>query len=307
VTIRKLDSLLDQLHREGLYVIARMVIFQDPRLALARPDLAVHQRADPASTEMPPAEPALWRDRKGQSWVDPASREAWDYNLAIAKEALARGFDEINVDYVRFPSDGSLQSMEFPVWDGATPRRDVVRQFFAWLRQQMPDAVLSADLFGLATINHDDLGIGQVIEDAYPCFDYVCPMVYPSHYANGFLGFPKPSEHPYKVVNYSLESAHRRLQGTKGSRAKLRPWLQDFNLGAIYTREMVEAQIKAAQDATGQDYAGYTLWAPSNNYTREALAPLDAQRSGATALPASTRGPVSAPGSASPSSLSPRR
>jgi hypothetical protein len=278
MTIRDIDSLLGRLHREGLYVIARIVVFQDPRLALARPELAVHRHL-----EAPPAESdgagaalrptaVLWLDRKHLAWIDPASREAWSYNAALAKEALSRGFDEINFDYVRFPSDGDLKQMEFPVWDGATPKHEVIRQFFAYVRREMPDAVLSADLFGLSTVNHDDLGIGQVIEDAYPFFDYVCPMVYPSHFAAGFLGFPNPAEQPYRVVNYSLGSAGKRLRNDRPVRGRLRPWLQDFNIGARYGKDRVEAQIKAVQDALGDAYAGYLLWSPSNNYTEEALA-----------------------------------
>ncbi|HZS51250.1 MAG TPA: putative glycoside hydrolase [Bryobacterales bacterium] len=303
VTIRDVDSLLGRLHREGLYVIARIVVFQDPRLALARPELAVHQHL-----EAPPAEsdgagaalrPAavLWLDRKHLAWIDPASREAWSYNAALAKEALSRGFDEINFDYVRFPSDGDLKQMEFPVWDGATPKREVIRRFFAYVRREMPDAVLSADLFGLSTVNHDDLGIGQVIEDAYPFFDYVCPMVYPSHFAAGFLGFPNPAEQPYRVVNYSLGSAGKRLRNARPVRGRLRPWLQDFNIGARYDKDRVEAQIKAVQDALGDAYAGYLLWSPSNNYTEEALAVIPRSSS---PIP----GPAAAPDYAAPSSRS---
>jgi len=290
-TIRDIDSLLARLHQEGLYVIARIVVFQDPRLALARPELAVHQHLealpaerDGAGTALRPAA-VLWLDRKHLAWIDPASREAWSYNAALAKEALSRGFDEINFDYVRFPSDGNLKEMEFPAWDGATPKHEVIRRFFAYLRHEMPDAVLSADLFGLSTVNHDDLGIGQVIEDAYPYFDYVCPMVYPSHFAAGFLGFPNPAEQPYRVVNYSLESAEKRLRNARAARGRLRPWLQDFNIGARYDKDKVEAQIRAVRDALGDAYAGYLLWSPSNNYTEDALAEIPGS-SGPTPAPA---------------------
>jgi hypothetical protein len=302
-TLRDIDALIDRLHSEGIYTIARITVFQDPILAEARPDLAVHRRSKLPAGANPPLTPAtLWRDRKGLAWIDPASRPAWDYIAAIARDALSHGFDELNFDYVRFPSDGDMKDMYFPSWDGKTPKHKVIAKFFAFLRDALPGVPLSADLFGLSTVNPDDLGIGQVIEDSFSQFDYVCPMVYPSHFAKKFLGYANPAEHPYEVVNYSMRRAVERLElflkppapaaapSASGpsaaaepapaqpdpkpqpdSRVKLRPWLQDFNLGAKYDAGMVEAQIKAVQDALGDRYAGYMLWSPSNVYNRAAL------------------------------------
>jgi len=274
VVIRDIASLVARLHRERLYVIARLVVFEDPRLALARPELAVHRLSKLASPETPLTSDTLWYDRKNLAWMDPNARETWDYNIAIAKDAFSRGFDEVNFDYIRFPSDGDLRDMYFPSWDGSTPRNEVIAAFFAHLRRQLEGRTISADLFGLSTVNSDDLGVGQVIEDAYRYFDYVCPMVYPSHYARGFLGEENPAKAPFKVVNYSMKSARDRLlamNSDKRMTARLRPWLQDFNLGAVYDLEMVKAQIKALQEALGEHYVGFTMWNPSNRYNTEAL------------------------------------
>lgn len=261
IRIRDIDSLIQKLHEEGIYLIARTTIFQDPVLAEARPDLAVYSKSDPSS---------LWLDNKGLAWIDPAAKESWDYNIAIVKEAAELGFDEINFDYIRFPSDGNLNNMGFPFWDEDIPKNLIIKDFFEYLRQEMPDTKLSVDLFGLSTVNRDDLGIGQVIEDAFEYFDYICPMVYPSHYATGFLGRQNPAEYPYEVVRYSMEKALERLSIIDQTSAELRPWLQDFNLGAIYDAEMVKAQIKAVYDSLGKDFKGFMLWSPSNIYTKEA-------------------------------------
>ena len=288
--IRDLDGLVNRLHHEGMYVIARLTVFQDPVLAEARPDLAVHRVSKlPKEKRGPLTTDSLWRDRKGLAWIDPASRPAWEYVVSIGRDALAHGADELNFDYVRFPSDGDLNDMYFPNWDGKTPKHEVIREFFGYLKKQLPGARLSADLFGLATVNDDDLGIGQVIEDAYGPFDAVCPMVYPSHYAHKFLGFPNPAQHPYEVINYSMKEARSRLEDfshpkpapAKGDgaaapeveikAAKLRPWIQDFNLGAKYDAAVVKSEIKAVEDALGDRFAGYMVWAPSNVYTRQAL------------------------------------
>lgn len=267
------NAMIKRFHDEGIYVIARLTVFQDPILAAAHPEWAVQSKANGG----------LWKDRKGIAWMDTAAKPVWDYNIAIAKDALDRGFDEVNFDYIRFPSDGVMADASYPFWGESRPRREVLRDFFAYLRSELPEAKISADLFGLVTVNPDDLGIGQVIEDAYPYFDYICPMVYPSHYADGFIGYENPAAHPYGVIKYSLDKAFDRRVAMASSSvpaaaslAKLRPWIQDFNLGATYTSEMVRAQIQATYDSLlkpgGEDsYGGWLLWDPSNTYTESAL------------------------------------
>ena len=268
IKIRDIDTLLKRLHEEDIYVIARITVFQDPVLVKARPDLAVQSMA----------QEGLWADHKGLGWIDPAAEEAWSYNAAIARDAASRGFDEINFDYVRFPSDGDLKDMKFPFWDGQQSRQQIMRNFFAYLRENLGDTRISADVFGLTTINRDDLGIGQVIEDAYEYFDYVYPMVYPSHYAYGFLGYPKPAQYPYEVVTYSMANALARLQALRQTYpdkkfAQLRPWLQDFDLGATYDTLMVQAQVQATQEIMGEEFKGFLLWSPTHYYTIGALNP----------------------------------
>jgi len=253
VIIKDMSGLVKKFHDEGLYVIARMTVFQDPVLASQREDLAVKSRNG-----------GLWQDFKGLSWISPDKKEAWEYNVVLAKDALNKGFDEINFDYIRFPSDGDLKDMDLNV----SSEREVIRSFFKYLRENIPDDNISVDLFGLTTVNTDDLGIGQIIEDAYEYFDFVCPMVYPSHYAYGFIGFENPAEHPFEVVAYSMAKAKLRLGDYN---VKLRPWLQDFNLGAEYDTEKVYLQIKAVKDILGDEYHGYMLWSPENWYNEEAV------------------------------------
>ena len=267
--IGDMDFLIRELHEKKIYVIGRITVFQDPILAIARPDLAIRSISQGSTSSF-----ATWTDNWGLAWIDPAARDAWQYNVSIAKDALNHGFDELNFDYVRFPSDGDLQDMVFPFWNGKDEKHVVIRDFFQYLRQELPNTKISIDLFGLSTINTDDLGVGQIIEDGYEYFDYVCPMVYPSHYAADFSGYPIPSQHPYEVVKKSMENALRRLKDynqTHQKNAKLRPWLQDFTLTIPYDAEMVKAEIKAAEEATGEDFNGFMIWNSQNIYTEEAL------------------------------------
>ncbi len=269
VKILKPNALIKKLHDEGIYVIARMAVFQDPALANNRPDLAIQSIS----------KNTIWKDYKGISWMDSSSKEVWDYNIAIAKDALSRGFDEINFDYIRFASDGNMADIKYPFYNSATStKRKVMNSFFKYLRENLGDAKLSADLFGYTTLLQDDLGIGQNIDDAMPYFNYIAPMVYPSHYNKGFNGHINPAEFPYDVVYTSMLKAQQRLDAFNKStttikvvESKFRPWLQDFDLGADYDATKIRAQIQATYDAASTTQVGWMLWAPTNIYTNDGL------------------------------------
>jgi hypothetical protein len=256
------------LHDKGIYVIGRVTVFQDPHLTKVRPDLAIKKKSDGS----------VWKDRKGISYLDPGFQEVWDYHIAIARASYELGFDEINFDYIRFPSDGDMRDIFFPksenevIGELGKGKADVIERFFAYLSRNLKGSgiVTSADIFGMTTTNYDDLNIGQVLERTLPHFDYVAPMVYPSHYPPTFIGLANPAEHPYEVIKYSMDKAVGRALAASSTKEKLRPWLQDFNLGADYTAELVRAQITATYDS-GLD--SFMIWDPANTYTKGALLP----------------------------------
>jgi hypothetical protein len=128
--------------------------------------------------------------------------------------------------------------------------------------------VFSADIFGLTTTDTSDLGIGQLLESALDNFDYISPMVYPSHFADGTYGIAKPAEKPYEIISIAMKKAVARAEEHGVLKDKLRPWLQDFDLGARYTPEMVRAQIQATYDS---GLTSWMLWDPANSYTEKAL------------------------------------
>jgi hypothetical protein len=264
-TVDDLEEYVKSLHDENIYVIARITVFQDPIYAVKFPETAIKKNSG-----------AMWRDNKGLSYVDPGAREFWDYIVAISKESYDMGFDELNYDYIRFPSDGYMRDIYYPFSeetvnnDPDLGKANVIQSFFKYLNENMKDtgAVLSADLFGMAATNADDLNIGQILEYAEPYFDYIAPMVYPSHYPTGFIGISDVNAHPYEIVKYSMDKASDRLINASSTPDKLRPWLQDFNYPVTYTASMVRTQIQAVYDA-GLD--SWMLWDPKNIYTRGAL------------------------------------
>jgi hypothetical protein len=231
----------------------------------------------------------VWKDRKGISWLDPCSKEVWDYIVKIGKESERVGFDELNFDYIRFPSDGDMKNISYNFCPDGFSRADMMENFFKYLSRQIKNIgiPISADMFGFVSTNIDDLNIGQVLERASPYFDYICPMVYPSHYPPTYNGFKNPAAHPYEVIKLAMDTAVKRLlnqeaglspfatstpqfsdSDTKRIGSKIRPWLQDFDMGATYDAMMVRKQMQAVYDA-GLD--SWLLWDPSNKYTREAL------------------------------------
>ncbi len=305
--IPKINTLIKQLHDAGAYVIARIAVFQDPELVKARPEFALKSKKT--------GEP--WADKKGIHWLDAAAPAVWDYNIAIAKDALQRGFDEVNFDYIRFPTDGDLKDIQYAFYDPLKEQKhEVIRDFLKHVRSELPYAKISVDIFGETVVFGQDSGIGQKFEDSLLYVDAVAPMIYPSHFSTGFLGFKNPAENPKAVISYAMTRAFLLLKkfqleqlGTMTKKpagnalpeakaaelaqppsfAELRPWLQDFNLGATYDAAKVRAQIDAvnaaARVAVGcKDAAlecpgaeiGWMLWNAGSGYnTKGALLPED--------------------------------
>lgn len=298
------------LHDMGIFVIGRVTVFQDPFYAPLRPELAVLR-----------TDGSVWRDHKGLSFIDVGATEYWDHIIDLSVDSYNLGFDELNFDYVRYPSDGPMDDIAFPnsmAGEYGADKQANLEAFFAYLHEQLADESryadynhqntgrasstpwTSADLFGMTTTNTDDLSIGQVIERAAPYFDFIAPMVYPSHYPNSFLGLGNPNDHPYKVVNYAMQAGVDRMtspttvvrgflhepeyytnaSGTKVATGKyikpvfsadnLRTWIQDFDYGGDYDAADVRAQIQASYDA---GVGSWMVWAPSNIYTKAALEP----------------------------------
>lgn len=258
--IPDVHALTNLLHQKNIYIIGRIAVFQDPYLAKKKPEWSITKKSDGT----------VWKDHKGLSFLDPANKEVWKYIVAIAHDAYAEGFDEINFDYVRYPSDGNIKDINYHLAKGRT-RADNLEAFFVYLHQEVKkdqNIPMSADLFGLTTESLDDMGIGQVWEKALPNFDFLAPMVYPSHYPPGQDGFKNPAEHPYEIINKALIGAVNKTKAKNEDIHKIRPWLQDFNLGAVYTKEMVRAEIKAVTD---NGLSSWMLWDANNKYTPQAL------------------------------------
>jgi hypothetical protein len=261
VIIKDFDGLIADLKGRGIYTIARIVVFKDHVLAHHRPDLAIMD----SRTGKP------WIDNEKLAWVDPTREQVWDYVIAIAREAVAKGFDEVQFDYVRFPTDGRLSAAKYSRPNNQANRLETIAGFLAKARRELgpTGAFIGADVFGYTAFNENDTDIGQRIEELAPHLDYLCPMVYPSGYHVGIPGVRKPVENPYEIVKESVRLTRKRSVHTT---VRVRPWIQDFRDYAfdkrIFGVKEIRAQIRGADDGGG---AGWMLWNPRNDYTGDAL------------------------------------
>ena len=241
-------------HAAGVYLIGRIVCFEDPTLTQAAPDYAIRTTSG-----------GVWTTVAGLGWANPYDKRVWDYNVQLGIAAAKAGFDEIQFDYVRFPTDGDLSAAVFPRKTKES-KTAVITSFAKYAGERLkPLGVrVSADVFGLSATRN--MGIGQRPKQLGQYLDTIYPMVYPSHFGPGEYNLPDPNAQPGRTVGLALRDFDRQLTGLD---TRIVPWLQDFSLGRTYTLADVQDQIEAARDAGAE---GYLLWNAAGLYRRGALA-----------------------------------
>jgi len=253
-------ALLKKLQEHETYPIARIVVFKDSVLAAKRPDLSFVQ-----------SDGAVWKNGRGESFVNPYRKEVWEYNVQVAKEAAALGFQEIQFDYVRFPEGFEKKADVLQYHRDERERIDVVADFVKYAREQLePLGVrVSVDIFGYAASVPAAEGIGQDFVKISEFVDVICPMVYPSHYSTGWFGSKVPDAAPYVTIDGAMKDTHEKLEPLGEFKPIVRPWIQDFTATWVqghirYGKAEVEAQIRALKD-NGIDE--FLLWNAGNTYT----------------------------------------
>ena len=291
--IPDIGSLLVALKEQGVYCIARIPAFRDPFLANARPEWCLKK-----------ADGSIYRDRNNLAWVNPYKKEVWEYLLEIAEEAGRAGFDEIQFDYIRFCTEKGMDQVVFQEEDTkGKSRQEIILEFtdFAYGRLKDKGLFVSADVFGAVIhSSQDGQAVGQDYREMAKRLDYICPMVYPSHYGNGNFGIPCPDTQPYETVYHALLDSVKVLSSPAGSsqgeeaakgegqelmdpdgiRGTVRPWLQDFTASYLpryipYGPTQVREQIQAVYDA---GYEEWILWSAAGNYHYGGLLPSQAEQ-----------------------------
>jgi hypothetical protein len=242
-----------RIHAAGIYLIGRVVTFEDPILSAGWPAVAIRR-----------ADGSRWLNNGGLGWTNPYDKRVWRYNVEIAAAAARAGFDEIQFDYVRFPSDGDISQIRYPGVH-SQPMGWTIPMFVKYAADHLhPLGVrISTDVFGLSATR--DLGIGQFPSRISRYVDAIYPMVYPSHYSSGEYSIVDPNSRPGTTVAYSLRDFREQVK----NRAHLIPWLQDFSLGRQYSLADVRDEIQAARLEHSK---GFMLWNAAGVYTDGALA-----------------------------------
>ena len=271
-----LEKRLEYYQDKGIYTIARIAVFRDACYVKLHPELAVQSTLG-----------GSWRDGGGNYWLSPHELETKVYIRDMARAVYARGFDEIQFDYIRYPSDGNMKTVAYEYIEHtdvqfatSTPskkiaeakRRMTLKSFFEYMRTELEGIPLSADVFGMVLTNTDDLSIGQQLDDIAPYVDYISGMIYPSHFGKQWNGINNTHTNPYQTVYDSSKMGLDRMAvlfGTSTAIQKSRPWLQDFSIyGVVYNAPEVKAQIKALDDL---GIKSFLLWNASNRYTAGVL------------------------------------
>lgn len=256
-----LPALITKLKAHNIYCIARIVCFRDNYTPVKSPDYAVHMKTG-----------ELLKDRDGFYWLNPFKEEVWEFLTEIGREAARAGFDEVNFDYCRFGTDSKLKEADFGKELTAENKEAAITGFVKYACENLkPMGVyVSVDVFGAAVSSANDAAaIGQNYAEMAKYLDYICPMVYPSHYGKGYFNLDIPDKHPYELIYNAMLDSKKALASNKakGRCADVRPWLQAFTATWVsghitYGAKEVKDQINATYDA---GYTGWLLWNPSPN------------------------------------------
>ncbi len=265
----KLEKLIGEAHKRGIYVIGRIVVFKDQQLYNYdgyRYALWDKKKNQPwrniKKIEDPDTGDVKWK--QSEYWVDPYSQFVWQYNIAIAEELQRRGVDEIQFDYIRFPSDGDLSTVQYRYRRAGMSKTDAIESFLAMAREKL-HIPISTDLYGFNSWYRMGNWIGQSIEMIADYADVICPMFYPSHFPLDFMKNMDYLDRAYFIYREGT----RRASEITGGRVLIRPFVQAFLLGGelkMSTERYTEYLARQIQGTIDSPSSGFTLWNASNRY-----------------------------------------
>lgn len=278
--IPDIQALTQKLKEHQIYLIARIPAFRDPYLAEVRPDWCCKL-----------ADGSVYRDRNKLAWVNPYQKEVWDYLVEIGKKAGEAGFDEIQFDYIRFCTEKGMQNVVFDEAETqGKSRQEIILEFVQYAYDQLSQEGLfvSSDVFGIVMGGGNDAQVvGQDYGAMAEVLDYICPMIYPSHYGDGCFGIAHPDTQPYATVAAALAESKAALAQSQAAGVTVRPWLQDFTASYLkhhisYGPQQVREQIQAVYDA---GYEEWILWDAKVTYHYDGLLPEAAEPAPAAEIP----------------------
>ncbi len=266
-TIRDMEGLVASLKEDRVYTIARIVAFKDPYLAKMQPELAIRNQ-----------DGTVYKDNNGDSWVNPYNKKVWEYLVEVATKAAEIGFDEIQFDYIRFSTGAGIEKADFGKEAKDKTKEEIITEFtrYAYEHLKPLGVYVSADVYGtIINSKIDAARVGQNYVEMAKHLDYICPMIYPSHFGEGNYGVKYPDLEPQEIIRKALTASKEKLEAIpeEDHKAVVRPWLQDFTASWIkhyqkYGKKQIREQIQGVYDA---GYEEWLLWNAGCNYTEEGL------------------------------------
>ncbi len=253
-SINNLLLLLRKCREYGIYTIARIAVFRDHLLHKKNPQFRIKSKKTGKT----------WNAGSKEMWCDPTNREVQDYNIALASEIARAGVDEIQFDYIRFPTVGNLGDAVYKYDFGKKSKMESIAHFLkrAYAEISAQGAFLSIDIFGVVAWGKsvDIKKTGQQIDLLAKHCDVISPMLYPSHFNDSFDGFDHPGDQPFHYVYTGCKKIMDQVRGE----VFVRPWLQAFKWRVSrYNSNYIREQIRAS-DKSGA--LGYLFWNASNKY-----------------------------------------
>lgn len=268
-TISDINAFVTGLKEKDIYLIARIVAFKDPYLAEQRQDMAIKN-----------PDGSIFRDENDEGWVNPYNQEVWEYLIEVATQAAAVGFDEIQFDYIRFSTGKGIANADFGEEAETKSKEEIITEFtkYAYEKIKPLGVYVSADVYGTIISSTTDAGlVGQNYVEMSKYLDYICPMIYPSHFGDGNYGVEHPDLEPYKIIRKVLTASKTKLDTIPAGehRAIVRPWLQAFTATWVkphmeYGGEELKEQFKGVYSV---GYEEWLLWNGACKYTGDGLEP----------------------------------
>lgn len=261
------DEIVQKFKEHNVYLIARVVCFRDLRSVKANESFGVRMK-----------DGSLMKDSSGYTWMNPLNEETWEYLTEVGRQAAKLGFDEVNFDYCRFSTDGKMKDADFGVELTTEVKMNAITGFVKYACENLKPlgVFVSVDVFGVVISSEiDAAAVGQSYSDMAKYLDYICPMVYPSHYGKGYYNLDVPDAHPYELIYNSMLDSKKKLSANvaSGRCADVRPWLQAFTATWVsghiaYGGPQIRDQINGTYDA---GYSGWLLWNAAGNYSKDGL------------------------------------
>ena len=267
--IKDIDAFVKLCKENDIYLIARISSFFDKYITKKTSHLFLKRK-----------DGKYYRDYNGWYWLNPYNEEVKKYLIEIGKGCAKAGFDEVQYDYFRFSADSGMRRVEFSEEETKGKSKiEIITELAQEIYQELiPENIfVSIDVFGAIMNSYKDQNvIGQEYVTLLKNTDYLCPMLYPSHYANKTFGIDVPDMKPYETVKSALETSTSTIEKTFDDVAhygKVRPWLQGFTANYLpefitYDVDEYQSQIKAVEDA---GYDEWLFWHPGGVYKWDAF------------------------------------